>query len=97
MAAEVRWLDQAKDDLREILDYIAVENPRAAERYVSELQAACERLAPFPMSGRLYNDQFRVLVFRNHLVFHRYDESAGIVSVVMVIDGRRDLTRFFEK
>ena len=48
MAAEVRWLDQAKDDLREILDYIAVENPRAAERYISELQAACERLVPFP-------------------------------------------------
>ena len=49
MAAEVRWLDQAKDDLREILDYIAVEDPRAAERYISELQAACERLAPFPL------------------------------------------------
>ena len=97
MAAKVRWLDQAKDDLRDTLDHIAVENPSAAERYVVELQAACERLAPFPLSGRRYNDQFRVLVFRNHLVFHDYDEAAGIVSVVMVIDGRRDLTRFFEK
>lgn len=97
MAAEVRWLDQAKDDLREILDYITAENPRAAERYVSELQAACERLTPFPLSGRFYNEQFRVLVFRNHLVFHQYDKVAGMVSVVMVIDGRRDLTRLFEK
>ena len=97
MAAEVRWLDQAKDDLREILDYIAVENPYAAERYISELQAACERLAPFPLSGRRYNDQFRVLAFRHHLVFHLYDEAAGVVSVVMVIDERRDLTKLFEK
>jgi plasmid stabilization system protein ParE len=83
MGAEILWLDQAKDDLREILDYIAAENPPAAERYVAELYAACGRLATFPMSARRYNDEFRVLVFRNHLVFHQYDEAAGIVSIVM--------------
>ncbi|NGO54768.1 type II toxin-antitoxin system RelE/ParE family toxin [Allomesorhizobium camelthorni] len=97
MAAEVRWLDQAKDDLGEILDYIAAENPQAGGRYVAGLYAACDRLATFPMSGRRFNDEFRVLIFRNHLVFHQYDEAADIVSIVMVLDGRRDLSRFFEQ
>ena len=94
---EILWLDQAKDDLGEILGYIAAENPPAAERYVAELSAACQRLAVFPMSARRYNDEFRVLVFRNHLVFHQYDEAAGIVSIAMVLDGRRDLSRLFEE
>ena len=96
MAVEVRWLDQARDDLGDILDYIAAENPAAAERYVTELYAACARLASLPQSGRRYNDAFRVLIFRNHLIFHHYDEAAGIV-VVMVLDGRRDLSTLFEQ
>lgn len=96
MAAKIDWLDQAKDDLREILDHIALDNPYAAQRYVSELRAACDRLALFPLSGRKYNAHFRVLVFRNHIVFHYYDEAASTVSIAMVVDGRRDLSRLFE-
>jgi toxin ParE1/3/4 len=97
MAAEVLWLDQAKDDLREILDYIATDNPQAGGRYVAGLYAACSRLATFPMSERRFNDEFRVLIFRNHLVFHQFDEATDIVSIVMVLDGRRDLSRLFEQ
>jgi toxin ParE1/3/4 len=96
MAAAVIWLEQAKDDLREILDFIAVENPAAARNYVAELQSACGRLAEFPLSGRRYNDEFRVLVFRNHLIFHWYDKAADVISIAMVIDGRRDLKRLFD-
>ena len=47
------------------------------------------------MSAQRYDDEFRVLVFRN--VFHQYDEAAGIVSIVMVLDSRRDLSRLFEQ
>jgi len=96
MAAEVHWLDQAKRDLREILDHIALDSPYAAERYVAELQTACDRLKLFPLSGRRYDDNFRVLVFRNHLIFHSHDAESGVVSIVTVLDGRRDLARLLE-
>jgi plasmid stabilization system protein ParE len=56
-----------------------------------------QQAAPFPMSERRVNDEFRVLIFRNHLVFHQFDEATDIVSIVMVLDGRRDLSRLFEQ
>lgn len=91
MAARIVWLDQAKDDVRQIFDYIATDSPAAARNYVGGLTAACERLADFPLSGRRYDETFRCLVYRNHVIFYTYDETGRQVAIVMVIDGRRDL------
>ncbi len=97
MAREVVWLDQAKDDVRELLRTIEAKNPPAARRYVDELYSACGRLEEFPLCGRRYNETFRVLVFRNHLIFHWYDEANDIVSIAMVVDGRRDLVTLLDR
>jgi toxin ParE1/3/4 len=91
MAAELFWLDDARDDIRSILEYIATENPNAAARYVATLIESCGRLADFPLSGRRYNADFRTIVFRNHLMFFRFDEQANEVTIVAVMDGRRDI------
>ncbi|MGY6707495.1 MAG: type II toxin-antitoxin system RelE/ParE family toxin [Rhizobiaceae bacterium] len=93
MAAELSWLDDTRDDVREILKYIATENPNAATKYVAELAESCERLADHPLSGRRYNAAFRTIVFRNHLIFFRFDEQADEVIIVAVLDGRRDIER----
>jgi toxin ParE1/3/4 len=93
MPAEIVWLDQALDDLDSILDYISNDSPKAALRYGADLEKSCQRLGDFPMSGRAFKDRYRCLVFRNHLVFHRYDAAANIVFITMIIDARRDLDR----
>jgi plasmid stabilization system protein ParE len=95
MAVEIVWLDQAKDDLREILDFIADENPAAGANYVAGITEACNKLGDFPEFGLRHNSEFRRIVFRNHLVFYHYDETAQTVSIAAVIDGRRDMTRLF--
>lgn len=97
MASDIVWLDQAKDDVRELPTFMETKSPSAAERYVEGLYSACKRLATFPLSGRRYNDMFRVLVFRNHLVFYWYDQMIDLVSIAMVIDGRRDLKALLDR
>jgi plasmid stabilization system protein ParE len=87
---DVVWLDGAKSDARSLFDYIAAEPP-AAERYLTGLEISCERLAAFPEIGRRYDDRFRFIVYRNHLIFHRFDPSTSRVLISSVIDGRRDL------
>ena len=91
MAVEIVWLDQAKDDLRSILEHISRENPRAATRYVEAIASNCERLADFPESGRRFDAVYRVLPVQKHLVFYRHDAGAGTVVIVIVIHGRRDV------
>jgi addiction module RelE/StbE family toxin len=49
---KIRWLDLAVDDLVDIADYIARDNPDAANRIVSRLWSAARSLATQPEMGR---------------------------------------------
>ncbi len=91
--ADVVWLDQAKDDILGLFDYLYSENPAAAIRYIDELEGACEGLSTFPLQGWIYDDRYRSIVVRNHLIFYRYEADQNKVVIVAVIDGRRDLSR----
>jgi plasmid stabilization system protein ParE len=92
MAANVVWLDQAKDELLAVLDYLQPLNSTAAIAYVREVEEACNKLADFPLQGRKYNENYRALVIRNHLIFYRYDDTRDTIVIVTIIDGRRDLS-----
>lgn len=95
MGANVVWLDQAKDDIQKLIEYLYPRNPAAALAYIADLEQAVRRLADFPLQGRRYNERYQTIVARNHLVFYRYDEETNTVSIVSVIDARRDLPHFF--
>lgn len=94
MAYELVFLDQARNDLRDLFNYLHLLSPRAAISYVDGLEKACDRLRTFPRSGRQYDDRYRVLVYRNHLIFYRISDSSS-VHVVTLVDGRRDPSSFF--
>lgn len=96
MAFELVFLDQAKSDLRELFDYLFSVSPRAAGRYVDGLENACGKLRIFPQSGRRYDDRYRLLVYRNHLIFYRVSEATSSVHIVAIVDGRRDPSTFLQ-
>ena len=45
------WLPHARDDLRRIRDYIALDSRTNATRWVTKVQAAVENLRLFPEAG----------------------------------------------
>jgi plasmid stabilization system protein ParE len=92
MTNKVVWLAGAERDLQNLHDHIASDNPGAAKRYVEALRNACRRLTDFPQSGQSFDDNYRVIIYRNHLVFHRYDATRSVVTVIRVVDARRDLS-----
>lgn len=96
MATKVVWLDQAKDDIQALLDYLHPRNPSAARSYIDDLEVACRRLAEFPLMGWRYNERYRALAVRNHLVFYSHDPKRDVVQIVAVIDGRRDLAHLLD-
>jgi plasmid stabilization system protein ParE len=91
MPVRLVWREEAESHLQAIFDYISSRNPRAAEAYLEDIVGACDRLRSFPASGRKYDDRYRVLIVRNHLVFYQQDADAASVSIVAIIDGRRDV------
>ena len=89
--AAVRWTRRARDDLRDIHDFIARDSPRAAEALVERLLTATERLAVFPESGRVVPEYpalgYREIIVSSYRVL--YQLADNIVWITAVVHGRR--------
>lgn len=85
--AEVIWTDPALQELNEIAEYIALDNPAAASRLVEEMFDKADRLENFPKSGRippeLPNSVYREVLLPPCRVFYREDEKQVLILYVM--------------
>ncbi len=90
---QLRYLPAAVQDLLDILDYIARDNPDAARALVDRVERAIGRLARFPRSGRAPRDArlrlrgYRLLVVGDYLIF--YVVIRRTVQIRRVIHGAR--------
>ncbi|MGC6031591.1 type II toxin-antitoxin system RelE/ParE family toxin [Enterobacter kobei] len=84
------WLPSARDDLRQIVTYIARENPPAARRLKIRLEASVLPIAEHPY---LYSPSDRIPGLReivahpNYIVLYRV--AASRIEVVNVVHARR--------
>lgn len=91
---KVRLLGTAQDDLLYITDYIAEDNPGAAEKMIGRFEKALERLEYSPFAGKIPDDDelhhrgYRMLIVGKYLVFYLLKERT--VEVHRVIHGARD-------
>jgi len=89
--AKVRWAERARDDIREIYDFIARDSPRAAEALVERVLHSTERLASFPESGRTVPEfpdlGYRELLVGSYRIWYRIENAT--VWIVTVVHGRR--------
>ena len=87
---------QARDDLREIHDFIAQDSRRAAARFVAQLEEQCRKLARFPEMGQVCEDlasSLRLHSAGNYIIFYTpFQDGIGIVRVV---NGARDIEGLF--
>ncbi|HYY29035.1 MAG TPA: type II toxin-antitoxin system RelE/ParE family toxin [Chthoniobacterales bacterium] len=82
---------QAARDLREIVAYIARDNPAAAERFGLALVEKAELLKSFPMLGKKVKgrEEDRVLVEEPVLIFYLPDIAAGVIIIKRFWHGAR--------
>ena len=84
--------DKAKADLDHIGDYIALDNPRHAITFVSELIDACRRLAEmpraYPFVPRYEATDVRRRPFGNFLIFDRNGEDQ--IDVIHILNGAQN-------
>jgi toxin ParE1/3/4 len=82
---------EAFADLDDIRDFIAQDNPDAADRLMSEIFDAIRRLVPFPHQGHrrpdLSSRPLRFTLVREYLIAYATEEEP--LWVVAVIHGRR--------
>ena len=82
----------ADRDLDDIYDWIAADDPVAAERHVRRIVAAAKRLAAFSESGRArpeIGEGARSLVVGRYLVLYRIERER--VEIVRIVHGAREV------
>ena len=89
--ARIIWTEPALQNLDEIADYISLDKPLAAKRFVQRVFARIEQLANHPQSGsvppELKGTQYRQLVIPPVRIFYRAQNA--VVYIVYVMRGER--------
>jgi toxin ParE1/3/4 len=94
--------DAARADIRSTHEYIAGDNPRAADRWLAQVERMILRLETFPFAHEVVPEaadlgiDYRHNVFGNYRIIYRVESDR--VIVLRVIHGARllDQSMFFE-
>jgi toxin ParE1/3/4 len=99
MIWKVEYTDDANQDLQDIYDYIAdvLLEPTTAANQTDRIMDAVDSIEHMPLRHRLYDRDpwrskgLRVMPVGNYLAFYLPVESVGIVSIIRIMYGGRDI------
>ncbi len=81
----------AREDLREILEYIRIDSPQTADKIVTELYRRLKRLPQFPKSGRIIPEvkdfSLREIIASPYRLMYRLE--AKKIVILRILHGRR--------
>lgn len=85
--ARLIWTEPALADLDKIAEYIALDNPKAASRFVEKVLSRVERLEAYPKSGKrpaeLSGTPYREIVVLPCRIFFRAEKDDVYILYVM--------------
>ena len=90
----IRLLQAAEEDFKEIITYIAIDNPPAADAVADRIESGLSNLSTYPLMGKipkeeeLVNMGYRFLIVQDYLVFYTIEDR--IIWVHRIIHGARD-------
>ena len=91
MTLELRWTEQATNQLGAIAEYISLASPAYAEQVVDRLVSRLQQAQEFPESGRSVPEagvlDLRELVERPYRIIYRARPSA--IEVIAILHGRQ--------
>ncbi len=89
----IKYLPVAQRDLIEIIEYIKIDNPGSAIKFLNRLDKSVVKLEDFPFIGQVPKDRrlqglnYRILLVDSYLVFYVVKDS--IVEIRRIIHGKR--------
>jgi plasmid stabilization system protein ParE len=93
MAFKIIWSRQARDDLRDIVTFIAEDNQPVAESFGFRLMAKVDLLAQFPEIGRMVPEEqdanIREIIFPPYRIVYRVLAENHLVAIARIWHGAR--------
>ncbi|MBN1364071.1 MAG: type II toxin-antitoxin system RelE/ParE family toxin [Syntrophaceae bacterium] len=90
---KIIWSPLAIDRASEIAEYIALDKPAAADKWLNMLFSKVEKLASSPKIGRVVpeieDEQFRELIYDNYRIIYRIEKKQ--ISILTIRHGKQIL------
>ena len=92
----------AEEELLEIAEYIALDNPVRADSFIVELVGSLiKTLSIFPESGQIFQEhnfenEIRSFPYGDYLSFYQVVESKKTVEVLYIFHSKRDIVGFIQ-
>jgi len=91
---KIRWLNEAKLDLREIYEYIAPDSKRYAKYQIEQIKESTKVLKSNPKLGQKVREfdeeNLREIVYGRYRIIYRY-VSDELIHVLLIHHGAREL------
>ena len=95
MAYKLTWSSAARDDLHDIVVFIARDNPHQAMAFGYRLVSETDKLERFPEIGRvvpeLHNPTLREIIFRPYRIVYRVNHQQKVCEIVRVWHSARGI------
>jgi plasmid stabilization system protein ParE len=96
--AEIRWTEEAQRWLRDIHDYIALDDPNIAQKVVSEIYKKAQIICLFPQIGHKYRDEadgeIRILLYGHYRIVYLL-KSPTSVDILGVFHDALDIDKYY--
>ena len=93
---QIRWLKDAKMDLKEIFDYISLDSKRYARLQIERIQQRTKILKSHPNLGKIVvetdNPQIKEIIEGNYRIIYR-NVNENRIDILLVHHSARDLKR----
>ena len=93
----INWTDEASFWLKDIHDYIALDNPKIAKKVINEIFTKTQILSSFPKIGYLYkndtNNEIRVLLYGHYRIAY-FVKDTETIDILGVFHGSLEIERY---
>jgi toxin ParE1/3/4 len=94
---KIKWTEESERWLRDIHDYIAQDNPEAAQRVVTGIYDRAQILVEFPKIGHIYRveseGEIRILLYGHYRIAYLLRQEDR-VEILGVFHGALDIDRY---
>src|SRR4051794_29691689 len=98
--ANLNWTLEAERWMREIFEYIARDNPIAAERTIEAIYNKAQQLCQFPESGYVYqrrkDRKVRILLYGHYRIAYLI-RSESEIDILGVFHGAMEMDRYLPR
>ncbi len=95
MAYKLIWSPAARDDLHDVVKFIARDNPERAMSFSYQLISETDRLQTFPRQGRVVpeygNQNIREIILRPYRIVYRVNHERKVCEIARVWHSARGI------